>query len=93
MEDTHNFVTAGGVVHNCRPPNNRDPLPEEIEACRRERLVDLIVWIANDRAPRDSTVTFSERDCDVTVANHGSLEEFHERLLLLARQAGLPMRE
>ena len=27
VEDTHNFVTAGGVVHNCRPPGNRDPLP------------------------------------------------------------------
>jgi uracil-DNA glycosylase family 4 len=34
VEDTHNFVTAGGVVHNCRPPGNRDPLPEEIEACK-----------------------------------------------------------
>jgi DNA polymerase len=33
VEGTHNFVTAGGVVHNCRPPGNRDPLPEEIEAC------------------------------------------------------------
>jgi len=34
VEGTHNFVTAGGVVHNCRPPGNRDPLPDEIEACR-----------------------------------------------------------
>jgi uracil-DNA glycosylase family 4 len=34
VEDTHNFVTAGGVVHNCRPPGNRDPLPDEIESCR-----------------------------------------------------------
>ncbi len=33
VEGTHNFVTAGGVVHNCRPPGNRNPLPEEIEAC------------------------------------------------------------
>ncbi len=33
VEGTHNFVTAGGVVHNCRPPGNRDPLPDEIEAC------------------------------------------------------------
>ena len=33
VEETHNFVTAGGVVHNCRPPGNRDPLPEEIQAC------------------------------------------------------------
>jgi uracil-DNA glycosylase family 4 len=34
VEDTHNFVTAGGVVHNCRPPGNRDPLPQEIDACQ-----------------------------------------------------------
>jgi len=49
---------------------------EEIKACREEDLVDLIVWIANDRAPKDSTVTFGERDCDVTVPNHWTLEEF-----------------
>jgi uracil-DNA glycosylase family 4 len=34
VEETHNFVTAGGVVHNCRPPGNRDPQPIEIESCR-----------------------------------------------------------
>jgi uracil-DNA glycosylase family 4 len=34
VEETHNFVTAGGVVHNCRPPQNRDPLPGEIDACQ-----------------------------------------------------------
>ncbi len=44
VEDTHNFVTAGGVVHNCRPPGNRDPQPIEIESCRDylHRQVDLI---------------------------------------------------
>ena len=44
VEDTHNFVTAGGVVHNCRPPGNRDPQPNEIESCRSylELQVELI---------------------------------------------------
>jgi uracil-DNA glycosylase family 4 len=44
VEQTHNFVTAGGVVHNCRPPDNRDPHPNEIEACNDYlwRQVDLI---------------------------------------------------
>jgi len=44
VEETHNFVTAGGVVHNCRPPGNRDPLPEEIEACESHlfRQIELI---------------------------------------------------
>jgi uracil-DNA glycosylase len=44
VEGTHNFVTAGGVVHNCRPPGNRDPHPAEIEACQSYLLsqVELI---------------------------------------------------
>jgi uracil-DNA glycosylase family 4 len=44
VEETHNFVTAGGVVHNCRPPGNRDPQPEEIEACEPHlwRQIELI---------------------------------------------------
>jgi uracil-DNA glycosylase family 4 len=44
VEETHNFVTAGGVVHNCRPPGNRDPQPEEIEACESHlfRQIELI---------------------------------------------------
>jgi len=33
VEESHNFVTAGGVVHNCRPPGNRDPMPDEKETC------------------------------------------------------------
>ncbi len=44
VDETHNFVTAGGVVHNCRPPGNRDPQPIEIENCRSYllRQVELI---------------------------------------------------
>jgi hypothetical protein len=44
VDETHNFVTAGGVVHNCRPPDNRDPHPNEIAACQDylRRQVDLI---------------------------------------------------
>jgi uracil-DNA glycosylase len=44
VEETHNFVTAGGVVHNCRPPGNRDPLPVEIDNCQEylHRQVELI---------------------------------------------------
>ncbi|MBI3898047.1 MAG: hypothetical protein HY308_07090 [Gammaproteobacteria bacterium] len=33
VDETHNFVTAGGVVHNCRPPGNRDPQPNEVACC------------------------------------------------------------
>jgi uracil-DNA glycosylase len=34
VEGTHNFVTGAGVVHNCRPPGNRDPQPGELDNCR-----------------------------------------------------------
>lgn len=45
VEETANFVTPAGVVHNCRPPGNRTPTPEEIFACKpylleQIRLVD-----------------------------------------------------
>ncbi len=33
VDGTHNFVTVGGVVHNCRPPQNRAPLPDEAATC------------------------------------------------------------
>lgn len=65
---------------------------EEVAACRRGRLVDLIVWVANDRVRAGSTLTFGQRDCDVAVPNHGTIDEFHARLLDLARLAGMPMR-
>jgi hypothetical protein len=65
---------------------------EEVQACRRERLVDLIVWIANNRVRRDSTVALGPDDCDLVVPNHGSLEELHRRLLRLAHHAGMPMK-
>jgi uracil-DNA glycosylase len=44
VEGTHNFVTTGGVVHNCRPPGNRDPQQDEIEACEPHlfRQIELI---------------------------------------------------
>ena len=44
VEEHHNFVTSGGVVHNCRPPQNRDPQPEEIAACESHlwRQIELI---------------------------------------------------
>jgi hypothetical protein len=44
VEDTHSFVTSGGVVHNCRPPENRNPDPDEILACQPflEKQIDAI---------------------------------------------------
>jgi uracil-DNA glycosylase len=44
VDETHNFVTSGGVVHNCRPPGNRNPEPDEIRSCQPflEKQIELI---------------------------------------------------
>jgi DNA polymerase len=44
VEETHNFVTSGAVVHNCRPPQNRNPEPDEVLSCQPflERQIDAI---------------------------------------------------
>jgi len=33
VDGNHNFVTPGGVVSNCRPPNNDRPIEEHLLAC------------------------------------------------------------
>lgn len=33
VEETANFITPGGVVHNCRPKDNRAPAREETRTC------------------------------------------------------------
>jgi cytidylate kinase len=65
---------------------------EELQACRREGLVDLVVWVANDRARPGPTLTISPRDCDVVVENHDTLQGFHERLFEMAQSHGFPMK-
>lgn len=44
VEETQNFVTSGGVVHNCRPPGNREPAPDEVATCTPylERQIEII---------------------------------------------------
>ncbi len=64
----------------------------EIQAARAENLVDLIIWVQNDRVPKDTTVTFTERDCDIIIPNNWSLQEFHDRLWRFANFAYLPMK-
>jgi uracil-DNA glycosylase family 4 len=83
VDQTQNFVTAGGVVHNCRPPRNRDPLPDEIAACRpwldaQIRLVDpkVVVTLGNFAAKTllETTVGISRL--------RGQVHPFQGRVLL-----------
>lgn len=43
-------------------------------------IVDLSVWIDNNRVPVDPTVEFTREDCDVVIDNHTTLDRFTERV-------------
>lgn len=66
---------------------------EEIIACREQRMVDLIVWIANRNKPDDPTVKFGSEVADIVVENHWGLSEFQGRLRRLAKSLGILRRE
>lgn len=34
VDEDESYIAAGIVSHNCRPPNNRDPEPDEVETCK-----------------------------------------------------------
>lgn len=63
---------------------------DEIIACRRERVVDLIVWVENNRVKKDPTVMFTSAEADIVIENNWGLEEFYERLTRFAKFANLP---
>lgn len=69
---------TGGVRDKC-----------EIVYARENDVVDLIVWVENNRVPVDPTVMFAAADCDMIIENNGSLEEYHNRLRRFAKFAGL----
>ncbi len=74
---------------------NRGPLTagirdlQEVVFARVNRVVDLIVWIENNRVPVDPTIKFGPEYADIVVQNNGSVEDYHERLKRLAIFAGL----
>lgn len=58
---------------------------EEFRAGVRDGVVELNVWVDNERVPADKTVEFAREDCDLVVDNHTSLERYYERLQRLGR--------
>jgi hypothetical protein len=78
VEETHNFVTAGGVVHNCRPPGNRDPAPDEIEACEGHlfRQIELIKPTVVATLGNFATKLLSGKQTGITRV-HGQEQETH----------------
>jgi hypothetical protein len=52
----------------------------ELEAVTRGGIVDLTVWVDNPRVLTDWTVEYGAGDCDLIIANHGTLLEFYRKL-------------
>lgn len=67
-------LKVGPITGGCRG------LPE-IEAVRRESVVDLIVWVdASKRLPPDPTVEFGPEVADLILANNGTEAEFRYKI-------------
>ena len=56
----------------------------EIEAVRRERLVDIAVWVHRPNIEPDPTLEFGPEQCDIILPNDRTLPHLHARLRNLA---------
>jgi hypothetical protein len=65
----------------------------EMQACRAANLVDAWVWIDRPNIPVDPTMEFGADECDFTIHNSGTLEQFHARLRLFAKAMGVLLPE
>ena len=61
----------------------------EIEAVRREHLVDVAVWVDRPGLPDDPTLEFGPEQCDLILPNRWGLPELHGRLRNLANSWGV----
>lgn len=61
----------------------------ELDACKRRNIIDLSMWILNDRVLPDATVEFEPQDCDVVVYNTSTKFAYYNRLNAIATLSGL----
>jgi len=64
----------------------------ELFECSRTGVIDLSVWVENDRVDTDPTVEYTADDCDIVVRNCGTLSEYYGKLRRLAGTLNLPIR-
>lgn len=57
----------------------------EMQAVKTAKLAEFWVWIEKPGAPPDPTQEFGPEACQLTMLNVGELEEFYDRLYVLAR--------
>lgn len=61
---------------------------DELITCRREGLVDLVIWIDRD-VPPDPTLEYGPDLCDVVIGNRGTREGLYSRLEAFSRFSGI----
>ncbi len=54
----------------------------EQRACYKARIVDLWVWVENNRVPPDPTVKYTAEDCDIVILNNGSMGQLVDRVMV-----------
>ena len=64
----------------------------ELEACARDGLIDLSVWINKPGIPDDPTIEYGSTDCDVTIDNTSCKLSYFNKLDKLAKTLKLPLR-
>lgn len=80
----HRALQSGEIVVGIRDA-------VELAAVKEQELVDRVLWI-HRHAVEDSTVTFEEKDCDETIYNLNTLEDFHLTLFEWAVTNGLTLK-
>lgn len=63
----------------------------EIEAGLASGLIDLAIWIENERVPEDPTMTYGPELCDVVLQNNWDIPAFHNRLRRFVAQTRVPL--
>lgn len=61
---------------------------QEIEACKKGKLFDLIIWIdASERLPTENfdSLTIDKSYADIIITNNSTYEEFSEKVMNLGR--------
>ncbi len=54
----------------------------ELDAAKKQRLIDVCIWVDNPRIPPESTdsCTVGPRDADFVLKNHGTLKQLYQNI-------------
>ncbi len=63
----------------------------ELAAARSAGLITHAVWVHKPDVPKDPTTTYGPGDCDLTIRNDSTVDDFHGKLLDWFRIAEIPL--